>query len=165
MPPAFRQYSAILLLAACTTSCASREARVQQPSSWSSVMALAPGTSVQIDLIASTGLAGNFVAAHQDALVLKRGNETVALSRDAIARISQVAPQRRDSVLNGALWGLAIGAGVGLAFTAVAAESEGALTGADWARGVGIPAAVGAAIGVLLDSRRPNPSRIEIYRK
>jgi hypothetical protein len=165
MPSVFRQCSAILLALVCTTSCALRQARVPQPSLWAPVMALAPGTPLQIDVIASTRLTGDFVAAQQGVVLLRRGDETATVSRNRIARIWQVAPQRRDSILDGALWGIAIGAGVGIAFTAAAAESEGALTGADWARGVVIPAAVGAAIGVLVDSRKHSPARIEIYRK
>jgi 3-oxoacyl-ACP reductase-like protein len=156
---------AILLVLACTISCALRDARVLQRSSWSSVMALASGTSIQIELTGSMGVAGTFINAQQDAVVLQRGGERTTVSRDRIDRIWQLPPQRRDRLLDGALWGLAIGAAVGIAFTAAAAESEGALTSADWVRGVGIPAAVGAVIGVLIDSRKHSPSRIEIYRK
>ena len=74
-----------------------------------------------------------------------------------------VAAQDRDSLLNGAVIGAAVGAGVGIAFTHAVRDSD--LTAGQYARSAVIFGAIGAGAGLGIDallsrSQRPVfPSR------
>lgn len=69
----------------------------------------------------------------------------------SVARISQ---RRADSLANGALWGLAIGAGLATTAVVVVAADEGFDSeGAGWAAlAIGIYSALGAGVGVGVDA-------------
>ena len=67
------------------------------------------------------------------------------------------AAQNRDSVLNGAVIGAAVGAGAGIAFTHAVRDSD--LTAGQYARGAIIFGAFGAGAGLGLDALLSRSSR------
>ncbi len=62
----------------------------------------------------------------------------------------EASAQRRDSLINGAVVGAAIGAGAGIAFTHAVRDSD--LTASQYARGAVIFGAIGAGIGLGVDA-------------
>ena len=125
---------------------------------------LKPGATVQVTDAngrKTVGKLGELTASSLELLVRKAGSA----GRDALvpqARLSErdvraIALERRDSLLNGTLIGLAAGAGPGMLFIAGRSGGSDPLSGAAHPgmvafNIVAIPAAIGAGIGALIDA-------------
>ena len=105
-------------------------------------------------------LTGSNVAAH---VVMRFHRVLLAAMLTFLSAAGPVAAQDRDSLLNGAVIGAAVGAGVGIAFTHAVRDSD--LTAGQYARSAVIFGAIGAGAGLGIDallsrSQRPVfPSR------
>lgn len=83
----------------------------------------------------------------------------VALLASLVLTQGQASAQNRDSLLNGALIGGAIGAGIGIAFTHAVRDSD--LTAGQYAYGGLVFGAIGAGAGLGVDAllnRSPRPA-------
>lgn len=116
---------------------------------WSAVESLSPGQKIVVRLKEGDRLTGRFDSASDDSINFKDGGRPVSLTRESIRRV-QI--DRGNSRWKGALFGAAIGAGVG--FTAGGIVyfpyrddiTSTTVPGAT-ALGAGIGAAIGAAFG------------------
>lgn len=89
----------------------------------------------------------------------KRCTVAVALLSTVLLSPGQASAQDRDSLLNGALIGGAIGAGIGIAFTHAVRDSD--LTAGQYAYGGLVFGAIGAGAGLGVDAllnRSPRPA-------
>ena len=89
----------------------------------------------------------------------KRFTVAVALLSTVLLSQGQASAQNRDSLLNGALIGGAIGAGIGIAFTHAVRDSD--LTAGQYAYGGLAFGAIGAGAGLGVDAllnRSPRPA-------
>ena len=89
----------------------------------------------------------------------KRFTFAVALLASLVLTQGQAAAQDRDSLLNGALIGGAIGAGIGIAFTHAVRDSD--LTAGQYTYGGLVFGAIGAGAGLGVDAllnRSPRPA-------
>lgn len=89
----------------------------------------------------------------------QRFTVAVALLSTVLLSQGQASAQNRDSLLNGALIGGAIGAGIGIAFTHAVRDSD--LTAGQYASGGLVFGAIGAGAGLGVDAllnRSPRPA-------
>ena len=90
---------------------------------------------------------------------MKRFVFAAALIASLVVSPGQASAQDRDSLLNGALIGGAIGAGVGIAFTHAVRDSD--LTAGQYGYGALVFGAIGAGAGLGVDAllnRSPRPA-------
>ncbi len=103
-----------------------------------------------------TGRLGTLNASSLELLVRKTQDEGGAQSppptRLSERDVRKITLERHDSLLNGALIGLAAGAGPGILFIAGRSRGSDPIQHADTAIGlVAVPGAIGAGIGALID--------------
>ena len=123
--------------------------------SWEGLKAVPPGDEVSVRLRNGQKLKGRLISVSDTALTLEHGNITTDVTRGDALRVHRVISK---SAKRAALIGLGIGAGSGLAGTAVYANSGGRGGEADlWALvAVVAGAGGGALIGYIMGSRKQN---------
>ena len=123
--------------------------------SWDAVKALLPGNEMSVRLRNGQKLKGRLISVSDTALTLSQGNTTTDVTRGDALRVHRVISK---SAKRAALIGLGIGAGTGLAGTAIYANSGGRGGEADlWALvAVVAGAGGGALIGYFMGSRKQN---------
>jgi hypothetical protein len=119
---------------------------------------LKPGDTIQVTDDKgrkTTGQLGELTASSLELLVRKTESVGRDARRLAERDIRKIALERRDSLLNGALIGLAAGAAPGILLIAGRSRGSDPIQHADIAVSiVGVPGAVGAGIGTLIDALR-----------
>src|SRR5499426_1934876 len=123
--------------------------------SWEALKSIPPGDEVRVGLRNGQKLKGRLISVSDTALTLARGDITTDVTRGDALRVHRVISK---SAKRAALIGLGIGAGSGLAGTAVYANSGGRGGEADlWALvAVVAGAGGGALIGYIMGSRKKN---------
>src|SRR5262245_50333669 len=121
--------------------------------SWEGLKAVPPGDEVSVRLRNGQKLKGRLIGVSDTALTLSRGNITTDVTRGDALRVQRVIPR---SAKRAALIGLGIGAGTGLAGTAIYANSGGRGGEADLYGlvAVVVGAGAGALIGYIMGSRK-----------
>jgi len=121
--------------------------------SWEGLKAIPPGDEVSVRLRNGQKLKGRLISVSDTALTLSQGNTTTDVTRGDALRVHRVISK---SAKRAALIGLGIGAGAGLAGTAIYANSGGRGGEADlWALvAVVAGAGGGALIGYFMGSRK-----------
>jgi len=123
--------------------------------SWEGLKAVPPGDEVSVRLRNGQKLKGRLISVSDTALTLAHGNITTDVTRGDALRVHRVISK---SAKRATLIGLGIGAGTGLAGTAIYANSGGRGGEADlWALvAVVAGAGGGALIGYMMGSRKQN---------
>lgn len=121
---------------------------------------LKPGDTIQVTDAKgrkTTGKLGELTPSSLELLVRKAGSDgrdaLVSQPRLSEGDVRKITIERRDSLLNGTLIGLAVGAGPGILFIAGRSGGSDPIQHADTAIGlVVVPGAIGAGIGGLIDA-------------
>jgi hypothetical protein len=126
---------------------------IQIRGSWEGIKAVPPGDEVAVRLRNGQTLKGRLISVSDTALTVEQGKTTTDVSRGDALRVHRVIPK---SAKRSTLIGLGIGAGTGLAGTAIYAHSGGRGGEADlWALvAVVAGAGGGALIGYIMGSRK-----------
>jgi hypothetical protein len=121
--------------------------------SWEGLKAVPPGDEVRVRLRNGQTLKGRLVNVSDTAMTLAHGNITTDVTRGDALRVHRVISK---SAKRAALIGLGIGAGSGLAGSAIYAHSGGRGGEADlWALVAAVAGAgAGALIGYIMGSRK-----------
>jgi hypothetical protein len=121
--------------------------------SWEGLKAIPSGDKVELDLRTGQTLKGRLVSVSDTVLTIEQGKRTTDVPRADTLRVIRVVPK---SVKRATFIGLGIGAGSGLAGTAIYANSGGRGGEADlWALvAVVAGAGGGALIGYIMGNRK-----------
>jgi hypothetical protein len=121
--------------------------------SWEGLKAIPSGDKVEVDLRNGQTLKGRLISASDTVLTIERGKRTTDLTRADTLRVTRVVPK---SAKRGTFIGLGIGAGAGLAGTAMYAYGgdRGGEAGLWGLVAVVAGAGGGALIGYIMGSRK-----------
>ena len=125
------------------------------PGRWDKVAKISEGTKLVVLLKDGSQVEGRSVEAGFETVTLETADgRRVKLVQNEVRRV--LAPGRKDSVKNGALWGLIAGAGTGAVFSASVwgpwAHNEGADSTGISAFTIGFCGGIGTLIGLGADA-------------
>lgn len=153
----------VLSVILATEACASRAGQpLGHATTWSAVEQLDANRSVEVETRTDV-VRGIVIGVTSSSLHIRSSQGTMDIKRPDIVRVRVARRDERDSLVNGVLWGGAIGVGyvsgvlVGLAGTDDA-QSAGGVTA-----GLLFGGAVGAGIGALVDAARSRPVYDVVY--
>jgi hypothetical protein len=138
-----------LAFALAPVPAASAQTRAGAPDDWSAVQTLPPGQKIVVRTKDGDRLSGRFDSANDLLINFTDGRRKVSLTRESV-RLVQL--DRGNSRGKGALFGFAIGAGVGLAVGSILYfpfrdDAVGAIVPVSAALGAGIGTGVGLSTG------------------